>query len=181
MPRGRFFQSVNDCNVRMIQGSQHAGFALKPRNTFAVAAELFWEEFYCNTSAQLQICGTIYLSHATRSEMFSNVVVRQLFSGHLQRIRQASYLKSSARSGLLGGEDNPCEHPWRATSHRNVSPTRNAIRCERSQTRSRNSKRIPVFGFVQTMTPPPKFAALAVPSRNRSEYPAVTNGTVFRD
>src|SRR5262245_44446501 len=47
-----------------------------------------------------------YLSHATRSEMFSDVVVRQLFSSHLQRIRAASYLKSSGRSRLLGVEYN---------------------------------------------------------------------------
>src|SRR5438552_1403786 len=66
----------------MVQRSKQARFTLKPRNTIGIARESFRKKFDSNTTAQLRVGGSIYVTHAAAAEMPRDLVMCELRSDH---------------------------------------------------------------------------------------------------
>ena len=82
LPFAGFFQSVNGCDVGVIQRRQHARFALESRHAFAVVTEGFGKKLDGDTAAQLGVGGLIDVAHAARTQMAGDLVMCEFGSDH---------------------------------------------------------------------------------------------------
>ena len=81
-----FLQSVNGCDVWMIQRRQRLRLTLEARYALRIVGKRVRKEFQSNAPPKLCVVGLIDVAHPTRSQMFGDVVVRESPSDHGGRL-----------------------------------------------------------------------------------------------
>ena len=74
-----FFEAVNGADVGMAQRGQQLGFPGKARHALGISGEGFGQDLEGNVSIQAGVGGPIDLSHSPFADLFSNLVVSDLF------------------------------------------------------------------------------------------------------
>jgi hypothetical protein len=70
----RFFEAVNDADIRVLERGQHLGFALKPRQAVGIRGEQIWQDLQRNVAIEPAVAGAIDLAHATRTDLGDNFI-----------------------------------------------------------------------------------------------------------
>ncbi len=68
------FQSVDGRDVRMIQGGEDFGFALKPSEPIVVSSERGWQNLDRDLTLQLRVGRAIHLAHPAFADLRGDVV-----------------------------------------------------------------------------------------------------------
>ena len=76
-----FDQSMDDCDVRMIQRGQHLGFAVEARKPLRIAGEGLWQNLDRDLALQLRVARAIDLAHATGAERGQDFVRAEARAG----------------------------------------------------------------------------------------------------
>ena len=63
-----FFKSVNDRDIRVVQGRKELGFPLKAGETIGIGSKRVREDFDSDVAAEPRIAGAIHLAHPARAE-----------------------------------------------------------------------------------------------------------------
>ena len=92
----RFLDAVDGGNVWMIQGRQHARFALEPGDAIGVVAERFGQELDRNRATELRVGGLIDLAHPARAEVRRDFVVCEPCSDHVGGVNDTAGNDSDA-------------------------------------------------------------------------------------
>ncbi len=75
------FQTVDRCDIRMVQRRQQLRLTFKPGQAFFVLCELFGQRLDGDFPPEFGVPRTPYLSHAAFSEGRNDLVVRELGTG----------------------------------------------------------------------------------------------------
>jgi hypothetical protein len=67
------FQTINRCDVGVIQRRQDVRSALKPSQPIGIVQERLGEHFQRDVTVQLGVAGSIHLSHTACAEQFDNL------------------------------------------------------------------------------------------------------------
>jgi hypothetical protein len=62
------FEAVDGADIRMIEGSEHSGFALEAREPFRLRREMAREDLDRHVAAQGRVARAIHLAHAADAE-----------------------------------------------------------------------------------------------------------------
>jgi hypothetical protein len=73
---------MNARDIRVIQRSQHACFALEPRDTLGVAAEGVRKQLDRDAAAQLGIGGLVDVTHPAGADVLGDFVMRESRADH---------------------------------------------------------------------------------------------------
>src|SRR5678815_4767317 len=90
-PSAGFLDSIDRCDVRMIERGQHTRLTLESRGPFMIMRECFRKQFDCDATTELRVDRLIHLSHATSTQMAFNLIVCEPCSNHDVCLRAASY------------------------------------------------------------------------------------------
>lgn len=71
------FHGKNSNDMRMVQGGNGAGFALKPQQTLVIARHFGRQHFQRDVTAQFAVGGAVYLAHATRAHPRGDSIMRK--------------------------------------------------------------------------------------------------------
>src|SRR5262245_39303198 len=82
LPPAGFFDTMNGCNVGMIQGGQHAGFTLKSRYAVRISGKGLGKELDGDTSTQLRVGGLIDVAETTAAKVGGYDEVCEFGSDH---------------------------------------------------------------------------------------------------
>src|SRR5262249_22247505 len=74
--------TMNGCNVGVIQGGQHAGFTVKSRYAVRISGKGFGKELNGDTSTQLRVGGLIDVAQTTAAKVGGNREVCEFGSDH---------------------------------------------------------------------------------------------------
>ena len=78
-PAIRFLQTVDRCDIRMVQGGEQVRLALEPGQALLVGGEVLGQDLDGNVALQVRITGPIHLTHAARTERFKDLVMTEGF------------------------------------------------------------------------------------------------------
>src|SRR4029077_13227383 len=71
---GVLFQTVDGCDVGMIERRQHPRFALEAGQPFGIARERFRQKFYGHVPPELGIVRFVHLSHPAHADLRDDLV-----------------------------------------------------------------------------------------------------------
>ena len=123
------FEPVDTGNVRMVEGREHFGFALKPREPFGVSGDRRRQNLDRDLAFQLRVGRPIDLAHATRADGGNDFVraktgagsegktagsIAVSDTGDVRRLSLAVVVGHSVRSQRMAGPGrltNPMDNP----------------------------------------------------------------------
>src|SRR5215471_18555758 len=68
------FESVDPCDVLMIERGEHLRLALEPREAFGIEREFSWKNFDRDIARQRHVARTIHLAHSACADGGQNLV-----------------------------------------------------------------------------------------------------------
>jgi len=70
-----FFDAVDNCDIRMIEGGQHLRFSLEARHAVGIPRQRFGQNLDRHIAVELGICGAPHLTHTTFAKLRMNAVM----------------------------------------------------------------------------------------------------------
>ena len=81
------FQSINGCDVGMVQRGEHLRLPMESSHPFGVVYKIFGQDFQRDFAAQLCIAGTVHLTHSARADDSGNLISSEARSGREHQTR----------------------------------------------------------------------------------------------